>query len=85
MVWDDFCVSVSVTHAHAATNYKFLNYEINHKKKTMDPRNNHEKKLQTDGIPTRKNFGHTKYPRRHDGTMTLNTRDPWNLAHSFYG
>ena len=30
----------------------------------------------------KKSFGPTKYPGRHNGTMTLEPRDPRNLAHS---
>ena len=33
-------------------------------RKYFEPRNAHEKKFQVHGIPTRKNFGLTKYPRK---------------------
>ena len=33
------------------------------REKILDPRNNHEKKFCNHEIPTRKNFGPTKYPR----------------------
>ena len=44
--------------------------------KILDPQNTHEKKLCSHEIPARKNFGPTKYPQRHDGTMVLDPRDP---------
>ena len=39
--------------------------------KIVDPRNTHKKKFWIHEIPTRKYFGPTKYPRRHDGTVAL--------------
>ena len=58
-------------------------------RKSLDPRNTHEKKFQTQEIPTRKDFGPTKYPqqkikdpRRHGGTMARSPRDPrWHETH----
>ena len=44
--------------------------------KIWDPRNTNKKIFWTDEIPTRENLGPTKYPRRHDGTMALDPRDP---------
>ena len=46
------------------------------REKIWDPRNTHEKKIGTHEIPTRRNFGPTKYPQRHDGTMALDPQDP---------
>ena len=48
-----FCISVFVSLAHAASNWKALNHEINDKKK-LDPRNTHKTKFWTQEIPTRK-------------------------------
>ena len=53
-----FCISVVVTLAYATSNLKSLSHEINYKEK-MGARNNHEKKILTLEIPTRKNFGPT--------------------------
>ena len=44
--------------------------------KIWDPRNTNKKIFWTDEIPTRENLEPTKYPRRHDGTMALDPRDP---------
>ena len=55
-----FCISVFVTHPHAANNLKSLNHEINYKKKN-GPRNTHQKKIRTHEYP-RENFEPTKYP-----------------------
>ena len=41
----------------------------------MDAKITHEKKFLTQEIATTKNFGPTKYARRHDGTTALNTRE----------
>ena len=68
-------------------NYETLKIvEINPQEKILDPRNTHEKKtgimkypretFETDEISTRKNFGPTKYPRRHDETMALDPQGP---------
>ena len=57
-----FCISVFVTLAYATSNLKSLSHEINYKEK-MGARNNHEKKILTHEIPTRKNFGPTTYSR----------------------
>ena len=46
------------------THQKILDPQ-NPKRKISDPRNTHEK-----------NFGPTKYPRSHGGTMARNPRDP---------
>ena len=43
--------------------------------KTLDSQNTRQKNFRTHEITTRKSFGPTKYPRRHDGTMTLDLRD----------
>ena len=50
---------------------KILNPRKNvntHEKKKSDLRNAHEKKIGTREIPTRKYFGPTKHPQRHDDT-----------------
>ena len=50
--------------------------------KVSDPRNFHEKKFGTHEIPTRKYSGSKKYPRRHDGTMSLDPQDLlWHKTH----
>ena len=71
-----FCISVFASLAHAASNWKALNHEINYKKK-LNPRNTHETKFWTQEIPTRKmlnpqsthekNFRSHEYPRRNFG------------------
>ena len=49
------------------------------REKILDRRSTHER---THEIPTRKDFGPTKYPRRHDGAMTLYPRDArWRVTH----
>lgn len=50
------------------------------REKKLDPLNTHEKKIRTQWKPTRKNFGLTKYPQRHDGMMAL---DPQELPSFF--
>ena len=51
----------------------------------LGPRNTHEQKFWPHEIPTSRNFGLTKYPRRHDGAMALNPRDPWwHTTHEFW-
>ena len=75
-----FCISDFVILAHAASNLKSLNHEINYKEK-MDPQNAHQKKILTHKIPTRKNFGPTNThekvldPRN---THEKKNSDPWN-------
>ena len=61
------------------TNYprEKISYPTIPTRKILDPQNTHEKKFQTNKRSTRKNFRHTKYPRRHNGTMAINSRDPW--------
>ena len=59
------------------------------REKIWDPRNSHEKKIETDEILTGKYFGPTKYPRekfsdplKHDGTVALDPRDSqWQETH----
>ena len=55
------CIAMSLL-IHAETTE---NYEVTH-----------EKKFWIHEILRRKNLGPTKYPRRHDGTMALDPRDP---------
>ena len=68
------------------------NYEITHERKfwtheiptekIWNPRNTHEKISKSPKIQTLKNFRPTKYPRRQDGTMALDPRDPrWHATH----
>lgn len=55
--------------------------------KILDSRNTDEKKFWTREILTRKNFGHMKYPQRHNRakpTRPKMARDPRNLAYCFY-
>ena len=62
--------------AHAASNLRSLNHEINYKKKIYR-RNTHEKKFWTHKIPMKVQW--------HDGTKPTRpttARDPRNLAHS---
>ena len=66
--------SVFVALAHEASNLKYLNHEINYKKKNeptkyspeknSDPRNIHEKKFQTHEAPTRKKVWTHEIPTR---------------------
>ena len=54
------------------------------REKLLDPRNTHEKKIETHEIPTKKILGPTK-GRWHGGTRPTRptmARDPRNLAHS---
>ena len=59
------------------------------REKNYDRQNTHEKKFETHEIPTRKYFGPTKYPRekfldprKHDGTVARDSRDPrWHKTH----
>ena len=58
-----------------------LKFIENHK--ILDPRNTHQKKFETQEIPTRKYSEPTKYPRknfsdplRHDGTVARDPQDP---------
>ena len=51
-----FCVSVFVTLAHASSNLKSLNHEINYKKKGEPTKNSLEKNSDAKN-PMRKNFG----------------------------
>ena len=63
---------------------KFATYEIS-TRKNWDPCNTLDKKFGTHEIPTRKNLKPTKYPRRHDGTMALDPRDPqWHAIHEIW-
>ena len=73
VVWHVFLFFVF---AHAASNLRSLNHEINYKKKIYR-RNTHEKKFWTHKIPMKVQW--------HDGTKPTRpttARDPRNLAHS---
>ena len=96
-LWGGFTVLLSASYSELIGRevwhlFTFIRHLYNHelaREKILDPRITHEKKFLTHEIPTRRNFGSTKYPREkhsgprwHNGTMT---RDPqWqksNLAH----
>ena len=48
----------------------------------MDLRNTHEKNIWTHEITTGKNFGSTKYPRKHNEAEALDSRDQrWHMKH----
>ena len=58
------------------------------RKKFSDPRNNHKKNFGSTKYPREKRFGHTRCvpekilePRKHDGTMARDSRDPRNSAY----
>ena len=44
-------------------------------RKKFEPTKHSEKNFCTYNLPTRKDFGPTKYPLSHNGNMT---RDPWD-------
>ena len=68
----NFCISVLITLAHAASNWKSLNHEINLEKKRLTQELLTRKKIRTEQIPTRKildprnthekKFGPANYP-----------------------
>ena len=48
----------------------------------LNPPNTNEKIFWTHEIPTRKNVGPTKHPRKYNGMMALDPRDPlWHATH----
>ena len=79
-----FWISAFVTLAHAASNCKSFNHEINHKKKkwtheiltrkNFGPTKYSRKKFWTHKVHIRKNFGPTKYPREKNSDSWIFTR-----------
>ena len=79
-----FWISAFVTLAHAASNCKSFNHEINHKKKkwtheiltrkNFGPTKYSRKKFWTHKVHIRKNFGPTKYPREKNSDSWISTR-----------
>ena len=79
-----FWISVFVTLANAANNWKSLNHEINHKKKKWNheiltrknfgPTKYAREKFRTHEVPIRKNCGPTKYPREKNSDPWISTR-----------
>ena len=74
----------SVTHSHAAKNWKSLNHKISYDKEKIGPTKYPRKNIWNDEIPTRKmldprnthekNFGPTKYPREETWTYQISPR-----------
>ena len=53
--------------------------------KIVYPRNTYKKNFWIHKMPTRKYFGPTKYPRRHDGTVALDSQGPrWHPSRQIW-